>query len=282
MINEFEYLKPKSFAQAVSFLTEYNNVRILAGGTDLIVGLRAGLESPDTIIDLKGISETEKLNVNSTGIQIGPAVTLNQFIDKRAIRKSYAALITAAESIATYQLRTRATVVGNICNASPAADMAPALLVFNASAKVIGPDGEKDMPLSDFFKGVKKTALKKGELVKAIEIPSPPAGTKSGFLKQQRLKGHDLAIASVAAAFCPHKNRKNSGVIRIALGAVAVTPTEIQEFPVNKNEVDKAVKTAIIFAKKIIAPIDDVRSSADYKIKIIKTLISRLIPEVLS
>lgn len=282
MINEFEYCRPKSFNQAVSYLAEFKNARVLAGGTDLIVGLRAGLESPEAVVDIKGISETGSLKVNSKGIQIGPAVTLNQFIETRAVRKNYSALIAAAESIATFQLRNRATIVGNICNASPAADMAPALLVFNAEVEIAGPEGERKLPLSEFFKGVKKTALKKGELVKSIHVPAPHIGTKSGFLKQQRIKGHDLAVASVAAAFCLAKNAKNSGTLRIALGAVAITPLIIPEIPASKKEIDKAVKTAVSSARKIIAPIDDVRSSADYRAEIIKTLISRLIPEVLS
>jgi len=282
MINELEYFKPKSFAQAVAFLSESKNSCILAGGTDLIVGLRAGIETSDKIIDIKEIPDAEKLKVTVKGIEIGAAVTLNQLIESRAIKKTYSALTIAAEKIATYQLRNRATVVGNICNASPAADMAPALLVLNAGVKIIGPEGERTIPLADFFKGVKKTALKKGELVKTIEVPAPPPNTKSGFSKQQRLKGHDLAIANVAAAFCPDKNRKNPGTLRIALGAVAVTPVKLKEIPVNKNEVKNAVNAAIAAAKKIAAPIDDVRSSAAYRNEIIKTLISRLVQEVLS
>jgi len=282
MINEFEYFKPKSYAQAVSFLSEPNSTGVLAGGTDLIVGLRAGIETYDRIMDIKEIPGAEMLKVNLTGIEIGAAVTLNQLIDNHAIKKTYSALTIAAENIATWQLRNRATIVGNICTASPAADMAPALLIFNAVVKTIGPAGERSIPLTDFFKGVKKNALIKGELVKAIEVPAPPPNTKSGFLKQQRLKGHDLAIANVAAAFCRDKNRKLSGTLRLALGAVAVTPVIIKEFPVNKKEIDKAIKTSIAAAKKVAVPIDDVRSSAAYRIEIIKTLISRLIPKVLS
>ncbi len=282
MINELEYFKPESFAQAVSFLSEYNSACILAGGTDLIVSLRAGIEISDKIIDIKRIPDAEKLKVDDKSIELGPAVTLNQLIESRAIKKTYSALTIAAEKIATYQLRNRATIIGNICNASPAADMAMALLIFKTIVKIIGPDGERNIPLSNFFKGVKKTALKKGELVKAIKIHAPPPNTKSGFLKQQRLKGHDLAIANVAAAFFPDENKKYSGTLRLALGAVAVTPVKLKDISANKNEVDKIIKTAITAAKKVVAPIDDVRSSAAYRIEIIKTLISRLIPEVLS
>jgi len=197
MIKPFFYLKPRTLEEALDAL-QADGARALAGGTDLLVEMRNGERRPETLVDIKGLKDLEELTFDpQKGATIGAGVSLNVLIDNAQVRKHLPVLSEAAFSIATYQLRNRATLVGNICNASPAADMAPALYILGGEVVIANAEGQRRLPIHEFLTGVKQTALKQGELVLRVEIPRLAKG-KMAFLKKQRIKGHDLALVNMA------------------------------------------------------------------------------------
>ncbi|MBA7472878.1 MAG: xanthine dehydrogenase family protein subunit M [Spirochaeta sp.] len=279
MIKQFAYYKPSTLAEAFAALQTEGSIP-LAGGTDLLVELRGGVKSADLIVDLKGLPGLAELGITpDNGISIGAGVDLNFLVDHGKLREFCPLLSEAAYGIATYQLRNRATLVGNICNASPAADMAPPLLVLDAVVVAAGPDGERRIPIHEFFAGVKKTSLERGEIVVRVEIPPVPKA-KMVFLKKQRLKGHDLAAVNLAGLA-----DSGSGTLRISIGACAVTPIMLegtdQLYRENKD-VEKLAEKVAALAVNSIKPIDDLRSTAEYRRDMAAVLAGRLIRKICS
>lgn len=229
MLPKFDYFAPETLQETFSLLGKYGkDGRLLAGGTDLIVGLRGRQESAKYLIDIKGVKELQILSFNEkSGLTIGAAVTLNKLIHYDAVAKTYPILREAATTIADFQVRNRATLVGNVCNASPAADSAPALLVLNAAVNISGQTGTKKVPIQQFFTGVKKTILASNELVTSIEVPIPPGKSTGVYLKARRTMGEDLALVGVAGLGAP--NGKAGKEIRLAYASVAPTPVRAFE-----------------------------------------------------
>ena len=277
MIKPVAYFKPGSLPEAVDALKS-GKAKPLAGGTDLIINMRNGVEKPELLVDIKGL---EELNVFSAdeenGIKIGARVDLNFLIDSADVRNNYPVLTESAETIATYQLRNRATLVGNICNASPAADMAPALYILGAEVVIDGPEGERKLPIAEFITGVKRTALKEGEIVVRIEIPRTPHG-KMAFLKKQRYRGHDLATVNVAGIA-----DSAAKTLKVCIGACAVTPILLKgtdELYRDSKNTDELADRVAELAQKSISPIDDVRASAEYRRDMASVYIKRLIRKI--
>jgi xanthine dehydrogenase FAD-binding subunit len=277
MIKNFIYTKPGSLSEAISLLQKKNTFP-LAGGTDLIADLRGGVKKAEYVVDIKGLDGLDVLTFSlEKGAKIGALVTLNAIIESKDIRNALPILCDAAFSIATYQIRNRATLMGNICNASPAADMLPALYVLGARVSIKGPEGERLIPISDFVKGVKKTALKKGEI--AVEAQIPAQGkAKMAFLKQQRVKGHDLAL--VNAAGIAHAESRS---LRICVGACSPTPVLLEGTDALYRETEDVEKLSARMADlaiSSIAPVDDVRASAEYRRDIVGVLVKRIVQRV--
>ncbi len=276
MIKPVAYYKPGSLQEALEAL-QTENARPLAGGTDLIVNMRNGVEQPELLVDIKSLSEIAVFSVDKSKVVIGAGINLNFLIDDSKLRGVAPLFGESAITVATYQLRNRATLVGNICNASPAADMAPSLYVMGAEVVIAGANGEKKVPIKDFIKGVKKTALAKGELVVRIEIPNVPDG-KVGFLKKQRYKGHDLAIVNVAGIANPETKS-----LKVCVGACAVTPVLLEgtdELYREASDVEKLADRIAELAVESISPIDDVRSSAEYRRDMASVYVKRLIRKI--
>ncbi|MGV8981240.1 FAD binding domain-containing protein [Clostridium sp.] len=273
MLSKFDYVKPKMLTEALNYLEQNEGTRILAGGTDLMIILRHNLEMPQHILDIKGISETNRLDYKPTvGIFIGACATVNQVAESEFIIEKYPALVQAANSLASYQLRNRATLVGNICNASPGADLAGPLMVYDAVVHIASAEGARTIPINSFFTGVKKTVLKKNELVIGVSIPDVLDGDTSIFLKQGRIKGHDLAIVGVTARITDNKK------IRLAITAVAATPISIVKLEEELSEQPLTTELAIMAGKEvrnIIKPISDVRSSSEYRLHVCGVLVKR-------
>ncbi|MEM2890875.1 MAG: xanthine dehydrogenase family protein subunit M, partial [Candidatus Hadarchaeum sp.] len=223
---KFDYLKPKTIQEAVDMLAEQGGqAKILAGGTDLLVLMRDRTIRPKCLIDIKGIEELREISQDKeNGLRIGAAVVLNQLIESNIVREKFRAIWDASRSLGDPILRNRATLVGNICNASPASDTAPALLVHDAEVEVVSRAGERFIPIREFFVGVKRTSLKPDELVKSVRVPNPKEGTKSCYLKWGRTRGEDLAVVGVAGLVDPDQKR-----VCIALSSVAPTPLLIPE-----------------------------------------------------
>ena len=266
MLSKFNYVKPASLDQALNYLQENEGTRILAGGTDLLVVLRRNLENVQHILDIKGIPETKNMEyIPGKGLFIGASVTANQIAQSQVVNEKYGALVQGVNVLASYQLRNRATVVGNICNASPGADLAAPLLLFDAMVQIAGPSGKREVNINEFFTGVKKTVLQKNEIVVGTLLPDVQANDKSLYMKQSRLKGHDIATVGVAL------RKDASNRVYIAMAAVAPTPIRLTKFEEAISAKTLNSDTALWAEKEVvnhIKPISDVRSSAEYRLHI--------------
>ncbi len=274
-MKKFEYLKPISLREAISILVKCGGAAyILNGGTDLIVSMRDKIVQPEYLVDIKAIPQLNRITYNKQdGLNIGATVTLNEVSDSKIVQEHYPILAEACKTVGSYQVRNRATLIGNICNTSPAADTAPPLLVLEAKVNIIGPTGEKIVPIEQFFTGVKKNILKKGEIVTSITIPPIKDKWSGVYLKQGRKKEVDLATVGVAVLSVRDE-------IRIALGAVA--PTPIRAFKTEKLLKGKIIDESLLEKAGIsvlteVSPISDVRSSQEYREEIIKVLVRRAV-----
>jgi CO/xanthine dehydrogenase FAD-binding subunit len=216
----FRYARPTTLAEAVALLAEEAQpARPLAGGTDLIINLRDGSAKPDVVVDLKGIGELEPtLRVEADRLVVGALAVVEDIAADSTVREAFPALAEAALVVGSVQIRDRATLAGNICNASPAADTAPALLVYDATVVCVGPGGERRVPLDAFFQGAGQTALGRGELVTAIELPLPSVRGGSTHLRRTRRRGHDLASITLACLVTADRG------MRLAYGSVGPRP----------------------------------------------------------
>lgn len=279
---KFDYLKPKTVEELTALLAEHGReARLLAGGTDLLVLMRDRLARPKYVIDIKGIEELHELLWDEEkGLTIGAAVTLRELIASPIVKQRFAVLWKGANALADPIIRARATLVGNICNASPAADTAPALLVLNAEVITASERGERAIKVHEFFKGVKRTALQEGEFVKAVRVPTPPDGARGDYLKWGRTRGEDLAVVGVAALVSGSEER----LVRLALSSVAPTPLlvpEVEEIFRQSGSLDEQIEKAVSVVRERISPISDVRASREYRLHMAGVLTRRILKQLL-
>ena len=266
----FDLIQLGSLAEASQFLSEHStDARPFLGGTDLFVRLRDGHIKLNYLLDLKNIQGMHDLRFDpQAGLTIGSAVPMNRVIDFPDVQAHYPLLMEAAQSVASYQLRNRATIVGNICNASPAGDTNGAALAYQASLQVFASGGERTMPLADFFLGPGKSTLKPGEIVSAIHFPLPPKGHHARYIKLGRNTLSDLSIVGVAVMGYPDPVVTSGFSFRIVLASVAPVPLithQAQTLLSQKPLTEKTIQEAALSASQACQPIDDVRASAEYR-----------------
>jgi aerobic carbon-monoxide dehydrogenase medium subunit len=282
-VKEFEYFEPKSMQQALEWLTTYRaRARILAGGTDMYLRLRKGVFLPDYVIDLKRVPDLDYITATREGgVEIGPTALQESVARSLLIRQMYPALAEAAGWVGSVQTRNRATLVGNLCNASPAADTAPALLSYGAQVKIASIHGERRVLLEEFFVGPGKTVLQHDELVAEIVLPAPAPHTGAAFLRRTRT-AMDIAVVCGAAMLtvtngtCQHA--------RIALGAVGPTPMRAlraESALRGQALTEPLIEEAGRIAAEEARPIDDVRSSAEYRREMVSILTRRGLKQAL-
>lgn len=222
MFSKFDYYKPDNLEKALSYLETNPKTKILAGGTDLMIAFRRNAGIREHLLDIKAIPEAKEMYYTDSGeLFIGSAITVNEICSDDKIREKYPAISLAADGLASYQIRNRATVVGNICNASPGADMAAPLLVYNAKVHVASPKGNRQIEINKFFTGVKKTVLRDNEIVIGISVPDVDLKDHSIYLRKSRIKGHDLCNVGLAMRLTSEKE------LLIAIAAVATTPLRL-------------------------------------------------------
>jgi carbon-monoxide dehydrogenase medium subunit len=284
-MKEFEFYEPKRVMDACKLLAKYGGrARILAGGTDLLVELKRGWHKPVALINLKHIKGLDKISfTQKEGLRIGAMVTWAQLLDYKPVARHYPLLRMAAEHLGSMQIRNTATLAGNITQASPAANGPLPLLVYDARCVIKGTNGDRTIPVEKMFRGVRKNALRKGEVLTEIRIPVPPAGLKGTYYKFALRRAMDLAVVGLGVLV---KTRNgNFDEVRIALGSVAPKPfrsTKAEKMLKGCKIEDSLIREAGEAAAAQCAPITDQRASKEYRIELVKELVYRGIKESLA
>ncbi|NPV78283.1 MAG: xanthine dehydrogenase family protein subunit M [Anaerolineae bacterium] len=282
---ELEYVMPASLDEASKFLIEHTGeAKPFMGGTDCFVRLRDGAWNLKYLVNVKGLDGTNEIRFDpKNGLTIGAAVPMNKIVSHPDINKHYPLLTEAARTVASYQLRSRATIGGNICNASPAGDTIGACIVYGGKLNVHSIKGKRLEPLASFFKGPGKTVLEPGDIVTSISFPLPPPNHVGRYIKLGRNKISDLAIVGVTVLGYPDSNAKSGYTFKIALASVAPVPLVplkaeqiLADKPLNENIISEAAQAAM----DSCTPIDDVRSSARYRKYMIRNLTRQALTDV--
>lgn len=275
MLPRFEYRAAKTVREAMTLWAEEPESRYYAGGTDLLPQMRTRRKVA-RVVDIKRIAELGHIRACDDGaIAIGAAVPMNAISAHPAIREAYKVLVDAIEEVGAWPLRNRATLAGNICNASPAADTATALIALDAEIVVASPNANanRHIAATQFFVGPGKTALKDGELVTEVVLPKASAGFHGSYLRLSRRRGMDLATVGVLVARSPGDKPSH----RIALAAVAPTPLRVYkaEKLLDAEGLGAAIKHAAEIAAETCSPITDIRGTAEYRREMVGVLVGR-------
>ncbi len=276
----FEYIDAKTVSEAVALLDEKGEqARILAGGTDLIVQAREGRRTLEWMIDIKSIPEVNELFYDSeTGLMLGAAVPCYQIYAVDAICEAYPGLVDATKIIGGTAIQGRAGVGGNLCNASPAADCIPPLIVLNATCVIAGTNGEREISVEDFCTGPGQTTLAKGEMLVSLKIPAPQQNSSSYYLRFIPRNEMDIAVVGAGASVVLDDAKDRIVSARIALGAVAPTPLYAEEASallIDKEISDDVIDEAAQAAQSIARPISDMRGTAEQRTHLVGVLTRR-------
>lgn len=255
------YCRPSTLDEAITALTNANgHGRVLVGGTDLLVHVRRQPLEPLVLVDLKTAADLPPaMEVGGASVAFGPTATMGEIGADPTMQEWFPSLTEASKVVGSVAIRNRATLIGNICNSSPACDTAPALLVHGASVTIRGESGDRTVPLNDFFTGPGKNVCGSNEVVIGLELQKPATGYRSAFQRLTRRRGVDLATVSVAAGVSA------DGEITLGLGAVAPTPLlTTTSGPVDCSD-DAAVRAAVTELVEVASPISDVRATKEYR-----------------
>lgn len=284
---KFDYTKPKSLAEALELLAGNKNgkYKVFAGGTDVIGKLKGRLiEVPEVLVDLKGISGLDYIEWDKeSGLRIGALATISSVANSAIVKERFPMLAQGANAIASTQVQNRGTIAGNICNAVPSADSAPALLCLGARILSVIKEGERTIPVEEFFAGPNKTTLRPDEIVKEIQVPVMPERGKGEYTKLSPRSRMDLAVVGVGAMLV-----SKNGIFedaRISLGAVSPTPIRARKAEailVGARVDDETIRRAAKSASEECKPIDDHRASAEYRRMMVEVLVRRAIGRCLA
>jgi len=283
----FNYLEPKSIEETVSLLVKYDGkAKVIAGGTDLLVQIRNKAIKPEYLIDIGGIPELDYINYDEKqGLSIGALTPIRALERSAELGQRYPVISQAASQLGSVAIRNMGTIGGNLCNAAPSAETAPALIGLSAKTRIVGPDGERVVPLEEFFTGPGSTVLNTGELLVEIQVPVPLSNTKGAYLKHSIRGTVDLAIVGIAAIITLELKGEVCKDIKIVLGAVAPTPMRARKA---ENVLrGKRIEEALIDRSAQVAsgearPISDVRASADYRKEMVKVFTRRAVKEAIA
>jgi carbon-monoxide dehydrogenase medium subunit len=271
--HEFDYFKPESIEGVIELLLKYKGkARLLAGGTDLVVRIKDGLEFPEAVIDIKGLTELGKLEFKNNRLFIGSLVTFNDLIDSKVVEEKFPLLWESSKTVASMGIRNRATIVGNICSAVPSLDSGPALLVYEANVVVKGSEGERIIPILDWFLGPRKTALNADEFVYGITISLPEKKNGGSYVKLGRYNGEDLAQVGLGILAL------EGNEYRLAFCAVGPLPgraKKIETLLNGKSLTDSLIEEAKNLVPEEISPITDVRATKEYRLHVAKIMFER-------
>ena len=269
----FRYVRPRTSGELFDLLAQHGTAaRLLAGGTDLLVRLRLGHIRPSVVVDIKHLTAPAAIVESSGVIRIGAGAVMTDIIADPRVRGHFPALIDAAAVVGSVQIRNRATLAGNICNASPAADTAPSLLVYGAIVNLVSAGGERQVRLEDFFTGPGRTIMKDGEMVLSIDVPVPATATGAAFERITRRYGVDLATINLSCVVT------DTGETRFAFGAVAPRPLFFVDRTgtlANPDATRHARDAVLAEMLAHTSPISDVRADRDYRVAMLEVMSRR-------
>jgi carbon-monoxide dehydrogenase medium subunit len=278
-VNPTHYEAPRSIGETVRLLQQADGAaRILAGGTDLLAQMRTGLVSPALVVDVKKIPELTSIGrTPEGGFRIGAAVCGAAIGEHAALAAAWPGVVEAAKLIGSSQIQGRASLGGNLCNASPAADAVPALIAAAATCTIAGPGGSRELPVEQVVTGPGRTSLARGELVVDFRLREPSARTGSAYLRM--IPRSEMDIAIVGAGVCLSLDEKGRcTAARVALGAVAPTPLLVAGAGaalVGTRVDDAALEAAGAAASAAARPIDDKRGTVEYRVHVAAVLTRR-------
>ncbi len=265
------YEAPRTLEAALALLSSANGqARVLAGGTDLLIGMRAGHVAPELLVDVKGITEMTSILAENGGFRLGAAVTCMDLVEHEAFAKAWPGVIDAVKLIGSIQVKGRATVGGNLCNASPAADSVPAMIAADASVSIAGSNGKREERIENFTTGPGKTALAKGEIVTSLLLPRRLPHSGDAYLRFTPRTEMDIAVVGAGVNLA----LDDGGVCRqarVSLGAVAERALLVPEAAAALigSKVDAAALERLAAAASAACrPIDDKRGTREFRIKI--------------
>lgn len=271
---DFEYRSARSTQEAIDLWHSRSGARYLAGGTDLLPQFRCGAcDEPELVIDIKRIPGLWEIAEEGDGsLRVGATATIAQVAAHPLVAERYPALVDCCRQLGSYPLRNIATIAGNICNASPCADTAAALLALGAEVVALGREGERRIPVTDFFKAPGVSALDAGELATGIVLPAESAGGRAHYGRIARRKGVDISTVAALVVHLPGQ----ASAHRIALLSVAPRPLRVTDAErVLDDRGPDGANEAAAMARRLATPIDDVRGSAAYRREMVGVLVRR-------
>jgi CO/xanthine dehydrogenase FAD-binding subunit len=279
-MKSFDYAAPNSVAKAVALLaTAGDRGRVLAGGTDIIVQVREGRRDVDLLVDIKHIAKANELVFHkANGLRLGSAVPCARIYENKKVTKAYPGLIDAVSLVGGVQIQSRASVGGNLCNASPAADTIPALIAHESICTVAGASETREVPVEQFCTAPGRTVLKPGEFLVGMHIPAPKPNSGAAYLRFIPRNEMDIAVVGAGVSVTLDETRSRCIAARIALAAVAPTPLFVPEAGaalVDGDLRDELIDKAASIAQSAAKPISDMRGDADYRRHLVGVLVRR-------
>lgn len=275
-----DYISPTSIKEAIDIMArEGDRARFLAGGTDILVQLRAARRQPDILVDVKSIPELNQLSYTpSEGLTLGAAVPCYKIYDDAAVVSAYPALIDCTLIIGGIQIQGRASVGGNVCNAAPSADAIPALIALGATLEIVSPQGHRQVAIEDFCTGPGENVMRPDEMMVSLHLPPPPRNFGSRYVRFIPRNEMDIAVVGAGVSVELSDDKSTIKSARISLASVAPTPLFVKEAgdalagqPITEENIRKASN----LAQKAARPITDMRGTIDYRIHLCEVLTRR-------
>ncbi|MCA9262674.1 MAG: xanthine dehydrogenase family protein subunit M [Planctomycetales bacterium] len=280
-MHEFEYAAPTTLGEALDLLSQHQqSAKLLAGGTDLIDQMRTGRFRPQFVIDVKKIAELNALYEDDTGLHIGAAVPCCQIQELPVARETYSALVDSCQILGGIQIQSRASVGGNLCNASPAADSIPSLIALRATCTIAGPQGTRVLPVAEFCTGPGQNGLAVDELLVEMHLPKPAERTGSHYRRVIPRNEMDIAVVGVGASI--QVDESGNRITSAAVGLGAVAPVPLLAHRVAESLVDQPINAELFeqagqIARECISPISDMRGTSEYRTHVTGVLVRRVL-----
>jgi CO/xanthine dehydrogenase FAD-binding subunit len=281
-MSSFDYLKPSSLEETSKLLAENKNSRIIAGGTDLLIRMRANEVRPDKVVDIKGIAELHEIRWEEGRLTLGAAVTWTQIKEDKKIAQHFPALTQAAAHFGCYEIRNRATIGGNVANAAPGSECGSPCLIYDAVVSIFGTSGKRSVPIEKIWLAPGRTTLEEGEFITAVTLPIFPESTKTAYRRISRVEGQDLATCAIAVmAFNP--GEPVSREVRVALSAVSKTPMRSKELEnlLSYKMIDgEVIELCKVWMQRNLYPrASSLRGTPDYKKLVLGNLLEEILQE---